>query len=501
MEEEDRIMAFSSTVFLLYFLPLAIILYLASAFSKTLQNTVLVALGLFFYAWGQVEYLYLLILTIVVDYLLGLCLQLFAKHQSIRKSIFILGLFANIGLLVGAKYIPFLSSTVNRLSQGVVPIYEWILPIGISFYIFSGISYLIDVYSQKAPVAKNPISLALYFTFFPKLMQGPVMKYRDFFQQDYQRKVTLQEISDGACRFIVGLSKKVIISNQMGIVTDRIFQINRMEEMSLALAWLGIIAYALQIYFDFAGYSDMAIGLAQIFGFNLPENFNYPYISKSISEFWRRWHITLGAFFREYVYFPLGGSRNINLDTIVRNLAVVWILTGLWHGANWTFLMWGMWNFVFIAFERITGFDKMAIAPVWKHLYASLVILLGWVLFRSSSILEAGSYYSAMFNFIRYHLINDYFWLFLREFLLFFILGILFSMPFAPKINKWFKEGIHIRIFASPNKVFPIHYLTEDPRLKWVFDLAYPFAMILLLIVSYIYLVNGSYTSFIYFQF
>jgi len=246
-------MAFSSIVFLLYYLPVTLILYFAFSFSKTMQNIILIVLGLFFYAWGQPQYLILFIGTILFNYIIGILMTRNLRLHWVKKTFFIIGLAGNLSLLIWMKYTPLFSASLNTLTSGTIPVLEWLLPISISFYIFSGISYLVDTWTQKTTVEVNFISLSLYFSFFPKLMQGPVVLYRDFVHQDYQRKTTLRGITNGVCRFIVGLSKKMLISNQMGIVTDRVFEINAMEESSILLAWLGILAYALQIYFDFSG--------------------------------------------------------------------------------------------------------------------------------------------------------------------------------------------------------------------------------------------------------
>jgi alginate O-acetyltransferase complex protein AlgI len=274
-----------------------------------------------------------------------------------------------------------------------------------------------------------------------------------------------------------------------------------MGSIPISLAWLGAIAYTFQIYFDFSGYSDMAIGLGLMFGFKLDKNFNYPYISKSISEFWRRWHISLGKWFREYLYFPLGGSRVINKDIMIRNLAIVWIATGVWHGANWTFLVWGIFNFLFIAFEKMFRFEKLNIPDVARHIYAMVVIIIGWVIFRSNSLAEAGSYIGNMFNFVQNDFYNDYTYMFVKEFWIFFLAALVFSIPIASIVNQFMVKGILVRRNVETEPPFEEHSVyTEAPFVK-VLTILYPIAMILLFLVCVTYLVKGSYNPFIYFQF
>lgn len=494
-------MAFSSIAFLFYFWPLALVLYFAFSFSRGLQNSILVLLSLAFYAWGEPTYWWLLILTILANYLLGLSLGVFAPQSKLRSFLYYLAVFFNLALLIGFKYIPFLSSNLNAMTQGWVPALSWVFPIGISFFIFSAISYLSDVYRQTTPVEKNLISLSVYFTFFPKILQGPIMRYEEFAPQIRKRQLTAEHVAEGGSRFIVGLAKKVLIANQMGLVADRVFELQAMDSLSMGLAWLGMIAYTLQIYFDFSGYSDMALGIAKLFGFDLIENFNYPYTSKSIAEFWRRWHISLGDWFKHYVYFPLGGSRMKNQDLILRNLGIVWLATGLWHGANWTFLVWGVWNFLFIAIERLINFEKKTISAGFKHVYAMLVVMLGWVIFRSDSLTVAGDYIHTLFNPFAGPIVDASIWLFLREFGIYFLAGIIFSLPVAPKVNRWMREGITIRQRFSRKGAVSDHRIAESLSFKKVFVVIYPVVMMLLLFVSVVFILKGTYTSFLYFQF
>lgn len=288
--------------------------------------------------------------------------------------------------------------------------------------------------------------------------------------------------SNGVCRFISGMAKKVLLSNGMAIIVDRAFQLNDMYSgLPVSLAWLGSIAYTFQIYYDFSGYSDMAIGLGQMFGFKFLENFNFPYVSKSIGEFWRRWHISLGTWFKDYVYFPLGGSRVKNKDRIIINLLVVWFLTGVWHGAEWTFIIWGLLNFVFIALEKIISFENLNIKPVFKHIYALFLINLGWVIFRSTDLVAAGNYISSMFGFKDLGFTSDYTLMFIKENFVFFIAAIIFSMPVTKRANLFLAEG-------------------KNKFVK-TFNIAYPFVMMALFMICVCYLVKGTYNPFIYFNF
>lgn len=327
------------------------------------------------------------------------------------------------------------------------------------------------------------------------------MRYADFAPQIGKRDMNLDKLAEGGSRFIIGMAKKVLIANQMGIVADRVFELQAMDSLSMGLAWLGMIAYTLQIYYDFSGYSDMALGIAKLFGFNLMENFNYPYSSKSIGDFWRRWHISLGDWFKHYVYFPLGGSRMKNQDLVLRNLAIVWLATGLWHGANWTFLVWGIWNFLFIAFERMIDFDKRKLSSGFRHAYAMLVVMLGWVIFRSDTLTVAGLYIRTLFNPFSGPIAGASTWLFLREYGVYFLIGIIFSMPIAPKVTRWLTDGITIRQRFSRKGAVADHRIAESISFQKVFTVMYPVMMLALFFVSVVYILKGTYTSFLYFQF
>jgi len=494
-------MTFASLSFLFYFLPAVLVLYYLFFFSRTLKNIVLLVCSLMFYAWGEPKYVILLILSIVVNYIFGIIIDLSKNRKHAAKFWLVFGLIFNLSMLFVFKYLSFVTKNLNYATGGDIKIMDIALPIGISFFTFQAISYLVDIYRKDAKAQKNILNFALYLSFFPKLTQGPIMRYETFEPQILNRKETVSKFSSGVCMFLVGLGKKILIANNMAIVADRIIEIHNMGQSTISLAWLGAIAYTFQIYFDFSGYSDMAVGLGLMFGFKLDRNFNYPYISKSISEFWRRWHISLGSWFREYVYFPLGGSRVKNKDIMIRNLAIVWISTGIWHGANWTFLIWGVINFVFIALEKMFQFEKSKIPNFIKHMYAMFIIIMGWVIFRANSLTEAGSYIGDMFNFVKVKLYNDYTYMFLKEFGVFFFAAILFSVPLAAIVNNFMAKGILIRNTIDEKPPFESHSLYMQAPLIKLINFIYPFVLMLLFFVCVTYLVKGSYNPFIYFKF
>lgn len=473
-------MLFSSVVFLLYFLPLTLILYFAALPFKKLQNLILLLLSLIFYAWGEAWYLLIMIISIFFNYILGLLIYKYRLKNKIGKFLLILGCTCNLGVLFVFKYLSFFIKNIDRVQNIKFPVPNLALPIGISFFTFKAVSYLVDTYRGHTKVEKDPIYVGLYISFFPQLLAGPLSRYNDIAYQIKDRKITWQKFSVGTCRFITGLGKKVLISNSMAVIVDRIFQMNVYSNVPITLAWLGSIAYTLQIYFDFSGYSDMAIGIGLMLGFKFEENFNFPYISKSITEFWRRWHITLSLWFKDYVYFPLGGSRVSNKDKLIRNLLVVWVLTGVWHGAEWTFVMWGFLNFVFIAFEKIISFEKINIKGVYKHIYALFIINLGWVIFRSETLLVAGKYISCMFGLANNAFWSPYTFMFIKENIVFLIAAVILSTPISKKINK---------------------FIVDKGKGYAFLETLYPFAIIGLFFVSMSYIVKGTYNPFIYFKF
>ena len=385
--------------FVFLFLPILCVLYLCT--KKELHNPILLVASILFYAWGEPKYLAIMLLTIIVNYAGALAIEKFEKH---KKLALILTVIADLGFLAYFKYFNFVLENINHIFSMDIKFIEVILPLGISFYTFQAMSYLIDVYRGECKAQKNFYKLTLYICLFPQLIAGPIVKYHDIAEQIDDRDVNFEKVQYGVKRFIIGLSKKMLIANTLGAIADKIF-IQSPDTFSPLIAWLGAVSYSFQLYFDFSGYSDMAIGLGFIFGFKFMENFNYPYISKSITEFWRRWHISLSTWFKEYLYIPLGGNRK-GLKRTCLNLGIVFLLTGLWHGASWTFVIWGAWNGLFIILEKITGWSKeTASKPLnfIKHLYTIFVFILGWVVFRSDDMGYAFKYIRNMFGLLDIH--------------------------------------------------------------------------------------------------
>ncbi len=385
-------MVFSSMVFLWVFLP--IVFVLAFLIRKPrYQNVLLVIASLIFYAWGEPRYVLLLLFSVVMNWLFGLAIDSF-KEQ--KKLWLVLNILANLGLLGYFKYSNLFIGTINRFLPGrELPLLSMTLPIGISFFTFQALSYTIDLYRGKFKVQKNLLHMALYMCLFPQLLSGPIVKYKDIYTELTDRTMTREKVALGFRRFLYGLGKKVIIANVLGEVVDTLYGLDP-TTMGSGAAWCAAILYTLQIYYDFAGYSDMAIGTAQLFGFDYPENFNYPYISASIQEFWRRWHISLSTWFRDYLYIPLGGNRKGKYRTYL-NLWIVFAVTGFWHGARWTFLGWGLYHGFFMMIERM-GFNKfLKKHPIFAHLYAIIVFTVGWVFFRADSIGQSLAIIKRMF--------------------------------------------------------------------------------------------------------
>ncbi|MDY4948245.1 MBOAT family O-acyltransferase [Clostridium cadaveris] len=471
-------MLFSSTVFIFLFLPGVLFgYYILFRKSRKLQNLFLTICSLVFYAWGEPKFVLVMIGSILMNWIFALLVD---KHRMSKKKITIfmtLMIMSNIGILFVFKYLMFTVSNINNIFGMKLSIPKITLPIGISFFTFQAMSYVIDVYRKNGEVQKNPMNVALYIAFFPQLIAGPIVRYETIAEQIKNRKETFDDFADGTCRFIVGLGKKVLISNTLAIVADRAFLMSSNNTTTVAMAWLGAVSYTFQIYYDFSGYSDMAIGLGKMFGFKFLENFNYPYISKSISEFWRRWHISLGSWFRDYVYFPLGGSRVTNKSRLVLNLFVVWFLTGVWHGANWTFIIWGLMYFVLITLEKLSDFEnKLKKLGILKYIYTMFFVILGWVIFRSNNLVQAITYIGNMFGIGVTGIINDQFYLYFIENRYFFLCATLFSMP----ITRVFTKKIDNYKIVAP---------------------VYIIILMLTFIISISYIFKGSYNPFIYFNF
>lgn len=388
-------MVFSSFVFLLAFLPIVLLLYYLCP--ARLRNLVLLVFSLVFYAWGEPVYVLIMLFSIVFDYANGRLIEHFKNKNcpGKAKAALIVDLCGNLAILGFFKYTDFVIGSINSITGAGLSLLHIALPIGISFYTFQTMSYTIDVYRGEVAAQKNILTFATYVTLFPQLIAGPIVQYKTVEKELMHRKVTLEDFSEGAFRFSVGLAKKVLLANQIGSLWDSISQLNH---MSVATAWLGAIAYSFQIYFDFSGYSDMAIGLGSMFGFSFCENFNYPYISASVTEFWRRWHISMGTWFRDYVYIPLGGNR-CGLAVQLRNIAVVWLLTGFWHGASWNYVLWGVYFGALLIAEKFFLLEKLKKVPLVGHVYTVFCILISWVLFSFEDMAKGAAYFKAMFGF------------------------------------------------------------------------------------------------------
>lgn len=387
-------MVFSSTIFLCVYLPLVLLGYYICP--KKGRNLFLLIVSLVFYAWGEPKYVFLMIFSILVNYIFGRLMDKHRENKKRLKLMLVLSVVIDIGLLSVFKYTDFIITNVNAIFGANFDLLNIALPIGISFYTFQAMSYTIDVYRNDVRVQKNLIDFGMYITMFPQLIAGPIVRYADVQDQLAERSVTTADFFEGVMRFVVGLGKKVLLANQMGAVWSDIYALG--GDVSALMAWTGAIAYTFQIYFDFSGYSDMAIGLGRMFGFKFPENFRYPYQSVSITDFWRRWHITLSTWFKEYLYIPLGGNRR-GLARQALNLLIVWSLTGFWHGAGWNFVMWGLYYFVILFIEKLfllKALDKLP--KFFRHVYALLLIIIGWVIFASDDVSVLLPYLGSMFG-------------------------------------------------------------------------------------------------------
>lgn len=470
-------MVFSHLVFLFCFLPVILLAYYFSP--KILKNITLLIASLFFYAWGEPVYILLMLFSIHMNYFFGRMIG----GDSSRKRIYLtLAIIGNLLILGYFKYADFFIENVNRLFGTSWALLELPLPIGISFFTFQAMSYVIDVYRKNVEPQKNLISLALYISFFPQLIAGPIVRYHSINEQLSKRKVTFDKFAYGVRRFITGLAKKVLLANAFGEVADGVFS-RSTDELSLVTAWIGILAYTLQIYFDFSGYSDMAIGLGKMFGFDFLENFRYPYISRNVTEFWKRWHISLGSWFRDYVYIPLGGNR-WGLAKTIRNLLIVWTLTGFWHGASWTFMAWGFYYGVLITVERL-GFS-LWLEKLWRplqHIYLLFIVMIGWVFFRADDFGYSLAYIQRMFGWGIDGILDSQSYIYLNDYWYIFLFGILFSLPVLPFVQE---KTAHVLDMKSVRIIFPLF--------------ATAFYMFLM-VGSMIQLVNSTYNPFIYFRF
>lgn len=476
-------MVFSSTMFLFVFFPITLIGYWL--IRKELKNYWLLLVSLVFFGWSQPKYFWIILLNIAVNYSASMLMDTIGKKH--RKSILFGGISLNLALLFYFKYFDFAIDSINKMFGSSFELFNIVLPIGISFFTFQGMSYIVDVYKGEVAVQKNPLKVALYITLFPQLIAGPIVRYKDIAAEIDDRSTSIDDFAAGAERFIIGLGKKAIIANTMAMCADSIWQ-NGAGNIQWITAWVGSIAYTLQIYFDFSGYSDMAIGLGRMFGFHFVENFNLPYISKSITEFWRRWHISLSTWFRDYVYIPLGGNRK----HVYRNLLIVFFLTGVWHGASWTFVVWGGYNGAFLLIERLRRnrrkqekaggmVDKETIPfSIIQTIITLFIVNIGWVIFRAPNLNAAVKYLGNMFGLITPpHIDFTILWYLDRWTLLCAVLGVVFSSSLPSLITKRLK-------MVMPETVLMV--------VKYA-------ALIAILFMAIIRIVSGTYNPFIYFQF
>lgn len=468
-------MVFSSLFFLFVFLPAVLLLYYITP--RQYRNFVLFISSLFFYAWGEPVYILLMLFSTAANYTLGLLLGRCREKNSNARPVLIVSIFINIGLLCFFKYFDFLLQTINSLLGTSLASPDLALPLGISFYTFQAISYIIDVYRGAVPAQRKFIVFGTYIALFPQLIAGPIVRYHMVAEQLVGRVEGLEIFGEGVRRFVVGLGKKVLLANNIGLLWQQIQQLPP-SEVTILTAWLGITAFALQIYFDFSGYSDMAIGLGKMFGFTFPENFNYPYISRSITEFWRRWHISLGSWFREYVYIPLGGNR-LGKPALYRNLFLVWFLTGLWHGADWNFVLWGLYYGFILALEKAFLLKWLSRAPRFIcHAYAVLMVLLGWVLFAFDNLPTGWQYFQALFGLSGAGLLDRESIYFLYTHAILIIIALFVSTPFINKIKQKLFESSAALYYAAAT-----------------------FSCLLVLFLSTAYLVDTTYNPFLYFRF
>ncbi len=461
-------MLFSSIPFLYYFLPAVLILYFLVP--RSLKNAVLLLFSLIFYAWGEPKYVFLMIATIGLFFGCGLAIGK-CSSQVWKKFWLIVSIVVSLALLAIFKYADFFLGSINAVTGANIPLLKLALPIGISFYTFQCLSYTVDVYRGKANVQKNIISFGAYVSLFPQLIAGPIVRYVDVARELDHRTHSWNDIALGLRRFLIGLAKKILLANQLGELTN-IFRLS--GEKSVLFYWMYAIAFALHIYFDFSGYSDMAIGLGRVFGFKFIENFNYPYLSKSIAEFWRRWHMSLGSWFRDYVYIPLGGNR-VSKGRWVFNILVVWMLTGLWHGAAWNFVLWGLLYAVFLLLEKwVPALQKMP--TIFRRIYVLLVVVLGFVLFNAADLFQALSDIGGMFGIGGVPLVSTEALYYLRSYGLLFVVSFIGATPIVRN---------------TANKI-------SEKRIGAILE---PILLIVLLLVCSAYLVDGSFNPFLYFRF
>lgn len=466
-------MLFSSIPFLYYFLPCVLILYFVVP--KCLKNTVLLLSSLVFYAWGEPKYVLLMAVSITLGYVFGLLIEIW-RGTKLSKLFLILSIVTNLGLLGYFKYADFFIANFNAATGLSVPLLKIALPIGISFYTFQILSYTVDVYRGEVKAQRNYISLAAYVALFPQLIAGPIVRYSDIAAQLESRTHSFSNVALGTRRFILGLAKKVLIANALGELCDIFKESN---DKSVLFFWLYAIAFTLHIYFDFSGYSDMAIGLGKIFGFDFLENFDYPYISGSITEFWRRWHMSLGSWFRDYVYIPLGGNR-VSKARWFLNIFIVWMLTGFWHGAAWNFIVWGLFFAILLIIEKLWLLKPLKKSKVLSHIYVMFFVIISFVIFNAADMKEVFSYIGGMFGAGGIPFISEEWLYYLRSYGVVLIVAIIGATPLVKKLV------LSVKKKSTGEKIM---------------NIAEPIMLVALLLVITAYLVDGSFNPFLYFRF
>lgn len=470
-------MVFSSFVFLMVFLPLVLLVYYICP--SKIRNFILMTASLIFYAWGEPVYVLIMLFSTVFDYTNGRLIERFKKKDNLRKAkaVLVFDLFGNLAILGFFKYADFVIGNINSITGAGISLLNIALPIGISFYTFQTMSYTIDVYRGEVAAQHNILDFATYVTLFPQLIAGPIVQYKTVAKELSKRKSTMEDFAQGVFRFTVGLAKKVLLANQIGSLWD---SISAMNGISVATAWLGAIAYSFQIYFDFSGYSDMAIGLGRMFGFYFLENFNFPYMSRTITEFWRRWHISLSSWFKEYVYIPLGGNRK-GMKRQIFNIMVVWILTGLWHGANWNFVLWGLYYGILLMLEKLFLLKWLEKIPKWiGHVYSMVLVAVGWVIFAQTDMGMLGKYLKSMVGAEAVSVVDsDFFYLLSTN-------GVLLAA---------------LVICSIDHRVWFNRIAWKMDKLEKIWAVGKPVTLVLLLTVSFAFLVGDSYNPFLYFRF
>lgn len=456
-------MVFSSLIFIFRFLPVFIAVYYITPYKY--KNLCILIFNLFFYSFGEPKYFPIMISSIIIDYIVSILIQRNFKNKAKCKVLLLVSIIFNMGILIYFKYANFFIENINLLFKSSIDKISLTLPLGISFYTFQTLSYTIDVYKGKVEAEKNIIDFGAFVSLFPQLIAGPIVKYSDINKEIKNRSINMSNFELGLEEFIIGLSKKVLIANNIGMLWSEISS-KDLINISTPLAWLGIIAFSFQIYFDFSGYSSMAIGLGKMIGFNFPINFNFPYISRSITEFWRRWHITLGSWFKEYVYIPLGGNK-VNKIRVFLNLLIVWFLTGFWHGAEYTFILWGLYFFTLIYIEKIFLGETLKRHVIFSHLYTIFFLIIGWCIFAITDIATLGIYINKMFT---WDFKSDWIY-YIRNYFIVIILCIISSTPLV------------LKIYNKMNKVIK------------------SIIIVLLFMLSIAYLVDSSYNPFLYFRF